>query len=102
MNQAHLLAQVKKMQAEMQKAQEELAATTVSGSAAGGSVTVEVTGDRRVKRVQIAKEAVDPEDIETLEDLVTAAINDALRKANEISEKRMASLTGGMRIPGLT
>jgi nucleoid-associated protein EbfC len=101
MNQANLLAQVKKMQAEMQKAQEELAATIVSGSAAGGSVTVEVSGDRRVKRVQIAKEAVDPEDIETLEDLVTAAINDALRKANEISEKRMASLTGGMRIPGL-
>jgi nucleoid-associated protein EbfC len=102
MNQAHLLAQVKKMQAEMQKAQEELAATIVSGSAAGGSVTVEVSGDRRVKRVQIAKEAVDPEDIETLEDLVTVAINDALHKANEISEKRMASLTGGMRIPGLT
>ena len=101
MNQAHLLAQVKKMQAEMQKAQDELATTTVSGSAAGGSVTVEVTCDRRVKRVQIAKEAVDPEDVETLEDLLTAAINDALRKAAEISEKRMASVTGGMRIPGL-
>lgn len=102
MNQAHLLAQFKKMQAEMQKAQEELANTVVSGSAAGGTVTVEVTCDQRVKRVHIGKDAVDPDDVETLEDLVTVAINDALSKANEASQKRMASVTGGMRVPGLT
>jgi DNA-binding YbaB/EbfC family protein len=101
MNQAHLLAQFKKMQAEMQKAQEELANTVVSGSAAGGSVTVEVTCDQRVKRVHIDKDAVDPDDVETLEDLVTVAVNDALGKASEASQKRMASVTGGMRIPGL-
>jgi DNA-binding YbaB/EbfC family protein len=101
MNQAHLMAQFKKMQAEMVKAQEELANTVVSGSAAGGAVTADVSCDQRVKRVHIAKEAVDPEDVETLEDLVVVAVNDALSKANETSQKRMASVTGGMRVPGL-
>jgi len=101
MNQAHLLAQFKKMQADMQKAQEELANTLVTGSAAGGLVTVEMSCDQRVKRVQIGRDAVDADDIETLEDLVTAAVNDAIGKANETSQKRMASVTGGMRIPGL-
>ena len=101
MNQAHLMAQVKKMQAEMQKAQEELATTVVTGSAAGGAVTVEMTCDQRVKRVTIGKDAVDPEDVETLEDLVTVAMNDALGKASEASQKRMGSVTGGVRIPGL-
>lgn len=101
MNQAQLLAQVKKMQAEMAKAQEELAGTVVSGSAAGGLVAVEATCDQRLKSVRIAKEAVDPEDVETLEDLVVVAVNDALAKSTDTSQKRMASLTGGMRIPGL-
>jgi DNA-binding YbaB/EbfC family protein len=101
MNQAQLMAQVKKMQAEMAKAQEELASTIVSGSAAGGAVTVDVSCDQRVKRVRIGKEAVDLDDLETLEDLVTVAINDALGKAQETSQKRMASVTGGMRVPGL-
>jgi nucleoid-associated protein EbfC len=102
MNQAHLMAQFKKMQAEMQKAQEELAKTVVSGSAAGGTVTVEMSCDQRVQRVRIAEGAVDPGDVETLEDLVAVAVNDALSKASETSQKRMASVTGGVRIPGLT
>ena len=101
MNQAQLMAQFKKMQAEMQKAQEELADTIVSGSAAGGAVTVDLSCDQRVRRVKIDREAVDPDDVETLEDLVTVAVNDALSKATETSQKRMASATGGMRIPGL-
>jgi DNA-binding YbaB/EbfC family protein len=101
MNQAQLMAQMRKMQAEMAKAQEDLAATVVTGSAAGGAVCVEMTCDQRVKRVSIAREAVDSDDVETLEDLVTVACNDALAKANETSQKRMAALTGGMRIPGL-
>jgi hypothetical protein len=95
------MAQVKKMQAEMTKAQEELANTVVTGSAAGGAVTVEATCDQRVKSVRIGKEAVDPEDLETLEDLVTVAVNDALGKASDTAQKRMGSVTGGMRIPGL-
>ncbi len=101
MNQAQLMAQVKKMQSEMLKAQEELATTSVTGVAAGGAVSVEMTCDQRVTRVHIGKEAVDPDDIETLEDLVTVAVNDALGKANETSQKRMSAFTGGMRIPGL-
>jgi len=101
MNQAQLMAQVKKMQAEMTKAQEELANTVVTGVAAGGAVTVEITCDQRVKSVKIGKDAVDPDDVETLEDLVVVAINDALTKATETSQKRMSSVTGGMRIPGL-
>jgi DNA-binding YbaB/EbfC family protein len=100
MNQAQLMAQVKKMQAEMTKAQEELAATVVSGSAGGGLVTVEVTCDQHVKSVRIGKEAVDPDDVETLEDLLVVAVNDALTKAAETSQQRMSSVTGGMRIPG--
>ncbi|MBV8147525.1 MAG: YbaB/EbfC family nucleoid-associated protein [Candidatus Eremiobacteraeota bacterium] len=101
MNQAHLLAQVKKMQAEMAAAQEELANTVVSGSAGGGTVTVEATCDQRVKSVKISVEAVDPQDVETLEDLVAIAVNDALAKSVEASQKRMASVTGGIKIPGL-
>ncbi|HEV3090242.1 MAG TPA: YbaB/EbfC family nucleoid-associated protein [Candidatus Cybelea sp.] len=101
MNQAQLMAQVKKMQAEMSKAQDELANTIVSGSAAGGAVTVDVSCDQRVQRVKIQKEAVDPDDVETLEDLVMVAVNEALRQANETSQKRMSSVTGGMRVPGL-
>jgi DNA-binding YbaB/EbfC family protein len=101
MNQAQLMAQVKKMQAEMTKAQEELANTVVTGTAANGVVTVEITCDQRVKSVKIGKDAVDPEDVETLEDLVVVAVNDALSKASEASQKRMSSVTGGMRIPGL-
>lgn len=101
MNQAQLMAQVKKMQAEMTKAQEELASTMVSGSAAGGVVVVDVSCDQRVRRVKIEKDAVDPQDVETLEDLVMVAVNDALGKANEASQKRMAGVTGGMRVPGL-
>ncbi len=95
------MAQVKKMQQEMVKAQEELANTTVTGTAAGGTVTVEMTCDQRMKSIKIGKDAVDPDDIETLEDLVTVAVNDALTKAGEKAQQRMGGLTGGMRIPGL-
>ena len=101
MNQAQLMAQMKKMQQEMTKAQDELADTVVTGVAAGESVKVEMTCDHRVKSVNIAKEAVDPDDVETLEDLLTVALNDALKKVEETTQSRMGRLTGGMRIPGL-
>lgn len=102
MNQAQMMAQVRKMQAEMTKAQEELATTIVSGSAGGDAVRVEMTCDFRVTSIKISPEAIDPSDAETLEDLVVVAFNDAVAKAQETSSKRMGSLTGGMRIPGLT
>ena len=101
MNQAQMLAQMKKMQAEMTKAQEDLATTVVAGTAGGGAVTVEMTCDNRVTAVKLAKEAIDPDDAETLEDLIVVAVNDAVGKAAETSTRRMSSVTGGLRIPGL-
>jgi DNA-binding YbaB/EbfC family protein len=101
MNQAQLMAQMKKMQQEMGRAQEELANTVVTGVAGGESVKVEMTCDHRVKSVKVAREAVDPDDVETLEDLLIVALNDALKKVEETAQDRMGRLTGGMRIPGL-
>ncbi|HET7813106.1 MAG TPA: YbaB/EbfC family nucleoid-associated protein [Candidatus Baltobacteraceae bacterium] len=101
MNQAQLMAQMRKMQQEMAKAQDELANTVVTGSASGESVRVEITGDHRVKSIKIAKEAVDPDDVETLEDLLVVALNDALKKVEETAQNKMGRLTGGMKIPGL-
>lgn len=101
MNQAAMMAQVRKMQAEMAKAQEDLATTVVTGTAGGGLVGVEMSCDYRVKSVKIDKETIDPEDPEMLEDLIVVAVNDAVAKAQETSAQRMSSVTGGMRIPGL-
>jgi DNA-binding YbaB/EbfC family protein len=101
MNQSQMLAQMRKVQQEMAKAQEELAATVVTGSAAGDAVSVAMTCDYRVQKVTLSKEAVDPEDVETLEDLLVVAVNDAVHKAQETSNARMSALTGGIRIPGL-
>ncbi|HTV72157.1 MAG TPA: YbaB/EbfC family nucleoid-associated protein [Candidatus Acidoferrales bacterium] len=102
MNQAQILAQVRKMQADMAKAQDEIAATVVTGTAAGGTVTVEMTADHALKSIKIAKEAVDPDDVEMLEDLIVVAVNDASAKAQEFASRKMGALTGGMKIPGLT
>ncbi|MBV8244916.1 MAG: YbaB/EbfC family nucleoid-associated protein [Candidatus Eremiobacteraeota bacterium] len=101
MNQAQLMQQMRKMQQEMQKAQEELSNTIVTGVAAGETVRIEMTADYQVKGVKLSRDAVDPDDLETLEDLVLVAFNDAVKKAQDASAKRMGALTGGMRIPGL-
>ena len=101
MNQAQMMQQLKKMQQEMARVQEELANTVVEGSAAGGAVTAGVNGEFRVTKIAIKPEAVDPADIETLEDLVVVALNDAIAKVKALSESKMGKLTGGMRIPGL-
>jgi nucleoid-associated protein EbfC len=101
MNQAQMMQQVRKMQQEMARVQEELANTVVEGSAASGAVTVAISGEFQVKKVAIKPEVVDPEDVETLEDLLVVALNDALGKVQELSSRKMGALTGGMRIPGL-
>ena len=101
MNQAQMMQQVKKMQADMARVQEELANTTVTGVAAGDAVTVEMNGEFRCTKVSLSKEAVDPQDIETLEDLLVVALNDAVAKVQELSGKKMGALTGGMKIPGM-
>jgi len=101
MNPTNMLAQVKKMQAEMQRVQEELAATTVSASAGGGLVSVDMTCDNRVTAVKIDPKVVAPGEVETLEDLVIVAVNDALGRAAQESAKRMSAVTGGLRLPGM-
>jgi DNA-binding YbaB/EbfC family protein len=101
MNQAQLMQQMRKMQQEMAKAQDDLASTVVTGAAAGESVKVEMTCDHRVKSVKVAPEAIDPQDAETLEDLLVVAFNDALKKVEETAQSRMGAVTGGLRIPGL-
>jgi DNA-binding YbaB/EbfC family protein len=96
-----MMQQLKKMQQEMARVQDELANTTVEGTAGGGVVTAGVNGDFRLTKLSLKPEAVDPEDIETLEDLVVVAVNDAITKAKALSEQKMGKLTGGMKIPGL-
>lgn len=90
-----------KMQADMAKAQDELAAATVEGSSGGGAVIVVMSGTQECKEVRIKKDAVDPEDVETLEDLVRAATADALAKSKQLAADRLGGLTGGLKIPGL-
>ncbi|HVA37542.1 MAG TPA: YbaB/EbfC family nucleoid-associated protein [Candidatus Dormibacteraeota bacterium] len=101
MNQAQLMRMLQKTQAEMARVQEELATTAVTGSAGGGAVKVEMTADMKVTKVTIDREAVDPEDVESLEDAVLAAVNAAMASAQELSSRKMGAVTGGMRIPGL-
>ncbi|HXP91925.1 MAG TPA: YbaB/EbfC family nucleoid-associated protein [Candidatus Binatia bacterium] len=101
MNQAQMMAQLRKMQEAMTKAQDELANTVVAGNASADLVQVEMTGDFRVKSVKIGKDAVDPEDVETLEDLLVVAFNDALAKVQELSSKKLGGITGGLKIPGM-
>lgn len=91
----------REMQANMEKAQADLAAATVEGSAGGGAVTVVMTGAQECREVRIAKDAVDPEDVETLQDLVLAAVTDALKKSKELAARRLGGVTGGLKIPGL-
>jgi hypothetical protein len=96
------MAQVRKMQAEMAKAQEEISATVVTGTAGGGKVSVEMAADHTIKAIKIAPELLDPADVETLEDLVVVAVNDANAKASAFASGKMGALTGGLKIPGLS
>lgn len=94
-------AMLRKMQERIQKMQEELGNETVEGSAGGGAVTIVVNGHQQVQSVKIDPDVIDPEDVSMLEDLILAAANDGLQKAQELTAKRMSALTGGLRIPGL-
>ncbi|HLO02725.1 MAG TPA: YbaB/EbfC family nucleoid-associated protein [Symbiobacteriaceae bacterium] len=101
-NMNQMMKQVQKMQANMAKAQEEIAKKTVE-TTTGGAVKVVMTGDKRLVSVTIAKEVVDPEDVEMLQDLIVAAVNEGMKKADEMSEAEMKKvMPGGMpKIPGL-
>jgi DNA-binding YbaB/EbfC family protein len=96
-----LMKQAQKMQAELARQQEELENQTFEATAGGGMVTVSITGKYDVKSIKIDPQAVDPEDVEMLEDLIVAALQEAHHKATEASGEAMGKLTGGMKIPGL-
>ena len=92
---------IQQMQQRLLKAQEELGNETVEGSAGGGAVTIRMNGHKQVQSVKIDPAAIDPEDVETLEEMVLTAIGDASAKAEQLAAQRMGALTGGLKIPGL-
>jgi len=98
---AKMMKQVQKMQSDMLKLQEELGERTVESTAGGGVVKVVANGRQEVVSLEIKPEAVDPEDVEMLQDLVLTAVNDALKKAQEMMSSEMGKLTGGMNLPGM-
>jgi DNA-binding YbaB/EbfC family protein len=100
-NMQQMMQQVQKMQQDMELAQEQLKHETVEASAGGGMVTVTVSGDLEIKAVKIDPAAVDPEDVEMLSDLVLAAVNEALRAAQELAAKKLGATTGGLDLGSL-
>jgi DNA-binding YbaB/EbfC family protein len=109
-NMNEMLKQAQQMQAEMMKAQEDLKNEIVEASAGGGMVTVKMTGEMELREIVIDPEAVDPEDVELLQDMVTAAVNEAIRSAQELAAQKMGAATsglggiggpGGLGLPGL-
>lgn len=99
-NMQQMLKQVQKMQAEMVAAQEQLKDEVVEASSGGGMVTVKVSGDLDVKAIAIDPEAVDPEDVELLQDMVLAAVNEGLRAAQDLASRKLGGITGGLGGPG--
>jgi hypothetical protein len=103
-NQQQMLRQLQQMQAQMAQAQEELAQAEVSASAGGGAVTVTASGAGEIRKVAIAPHAVDPDDLEMLEDLIVAAVNEAVRAASELQQQKLGGATQGLQSmlpPGL-
>ena len=106
MDMGAILKQAQQMQADMAKAQEELKDEVVDASAGGGMVKVKVSGDLAVQSIEIDPDAVDPEDVEMLQDMVLAAVNEAMTSSQELANKKMGGITGGLgdlglNIPGL-
>jgi nucleoid-associated protein EbfC len=100
-NVQQMMQQVQKMQKDMELAQQELKSEVVEASAGGGMVTVKISGDLEVREVRIDPAAVDPEDVEILSDMVLAAVNEALRMAQELAERKMGGATAGLDLGGL-
>ena len=98
----NMMKQAQKLQAKMLRMQEEMAAKTVEATAGGGMVQVVANGRQQIVSIQIEPEVVDPDDVEMLQDLVLAAVNDALSKSQAMVSQEMGKLTGGLNIPGLT
>ena len=96
-----MLRQAQQLQARLAKAQEELENDVVESSVGGGAVKVVITGRLKIRSIEISPEAVNPEDVEILQDLVIAATNEAIDKAQDLAQTRLSAITGGMKIPGL-
>lgn len=96
-----LMKQAQQMQAKMAKTQKELESKTVTAEVAGGQIQVTMNGKHKITALTIAPESVDPDDVEFLQDLIASAVNEATRLVDELVEKEMGSVTGGMNIPGL-
>lgn len=94
------LAQMQKVQQQMDEVQTEIEQMETTATSGGGAVSVKVTGSKQVKEITIDKDVVDPDDVEMLQDLVTTAVNEALRQMDEIAESEMSKVTGGLNIPG--
>ncbi len=101
-NFGNIIKQAQQMQAKMARLQEELAQRTVEASAGGGMVTAVVNGKNELVSLKIEKDVVNPEDVEMLQDLIVAAVNEGVRKAQEMATAEMSKITGGLNIPGLT
>lgn len=101
MNMQQMMRQAQKMQAKINEAQAEIAEMTFTGTAGGGMVSVQARGDMTITSVTIDPEVVDPEDAEMLQDMICAAVNEALRGVDQMSNARMSAVTGNMNIPGL-
>jgi len=100
-NMNSMIKQAQKMQAEMERIQAETEEKTVEGTSGGGAVTVVMKGSKELVSVNLSPEVVDPDDIEMLEDLIVAAINEASKKAGDMMEESMRAVTGGLNVPGL-
>ena len=96
-----MMKQARKMQEQLAAAQENIAQSTVDASAGGGMVKVTVNGEMQITSLKIDPEALDPEDVEMLEDMVTAAVNEALRGVGDLANRQMGAITGGLNIPGM-
>jgi DNA-binding YbaB/EbfC family protein len=96
-----MMKQAQKMQAKIMKIQEEMGEQSVEAASGGGMVTVTANGKQEILSIRIEPEVVDPEDVEMLQDLVAAAVNEALKKAQEMMAEEMAKVTGGMNLPGM-
>ena len=100
-NMQGMMKKVQKMQAEMLKMQEELKTRTVETTVGGGALTIVANGKKEIESIKIKPEAIDPDDVEMLQDMIVSGVNVALRKIDEMTEREMSKITGGMKLPGM-
>ena len=101
MNMQEMMKQARKMQEQLAQAQESMKDVTIDASAGGGMVEATVNGDLELVSIQIDPDALDPEDVDLLQDMIVAAVNEAIRGVSEVASKQMSSITGGLNIPGM-